>query len=183
MLNQARGPVGILAVSNSSPDQSSKPNTAAPAQPLQHPSGGQAPPAWCACTGEPSRVPSCQCRVTGAHGKAAAPVPVACAQWAPCPWNSVMQQRTDGRARTPGQCVWHHSTVWPTLTPATEGSCPCGAPWHKPRAVPPGWAGPARACQAAGNRSGRSRWLHPEPAVLWAQGPRGHRACRDRGRP
>lgn len=53
--------------------------------------------------------------------------------------------------------------------------------WHPtaraPCHAPPGQAGPARACQAAGNRSGRSRWLcqaSAEPAVPPAQSPRGH---------
>lgn len=43
--------------------------------------------------------------------------------------------------------------------------------------APPGQAGPARACRAAGNRLGRSwwlRWASPEPAAPWARSPRGH---------
>lgn len=172
VLNLAQGPVGTLT---QQPQPKHKPNAAAPPQPLQRPSHGQAPRArWGA-----QLCPLMPVQCARSMWQSTAPVPVPCAQRALCPWSShtAEDRRTCQDTRTVRVA---QSTAWPTLTDPTGGSCPCGAPWHEPRAALPGWAGPARACRAAGNRSGRSPWLRrasPEPAVLRAQGPRGHRAC------
>lgn len=174
MLNQARGPVGTLIVSDSSPDLSTKPDPAAPPRPLWHPSRAQSPRASCARTREPSRVPSGHCSVPGACGKAAAPIPVPCAQRASCPWSSLTQWGTDGRARTPGRCVWHHSTVaQPTLTHGTgagglavpRGTSP--VPQHRAGQVLPELVGlPGTGRAGAGGCAG------PAPSRLcWARGP------------
>lgn len=161
-MNPARSPAGTLAafLTTFNHQTHRHSSTSAP----QPPGRGRA--------SKPTRLPACW-----GSGERESPAQPSQPAWCPSteqphtPEDRQPQQDTRTACVAPRTCVGH-----PDLS--TGCSCPAGCrgrgvPRHEPRChAPLGWAGPARACRAAGNWSGRRWWLCHASRELAAPGTR-----------